>query len=82
MRVLLATLAESQRGVTASVRLELYRGNCMVTGRSSPYRLYDDAVASMEDDQGAYDPRDAIGFIKLNALRLRSQAARKRKRKG
>jgi argininosuccinate synthase len=72
MRVLYALLEESQRGVTGQVRLELYRGNCLVTGRQSPYSLYDAAVASMEDDRGAYDPQDAIGFIKLNALTLKT----------
>ena len=59
--------------------LELYKGNCLVTGRNSPYSLYDDAVASMEDDQGAYDPTDARGFIRLNALTLKS-AHRQRKK--
>ncbi|HKI99445.1 MAG TPA: argininosuccinate synthase [bacterium] len=71
MRVLLATGRESQRGVTGTVRLELYRGNCTVTGRKSPYSLYDMAVVSMDDDQGAYQPTDAIGFINLNALPLK-----------
>ncbi|MCZ6843039.1 MAG: argininosuccinate synthase, partial [SAR324 cluster bacterium] len=54
------------------VRLQLFKGNCMVTGRSSPFSLYDEAVASMEDDQGAYNPQDADGFIRLNALTLKA----------
>jgi len=79
MRVLLATLRESQRGVTGEVKLQLYRGNCQVLGRRSPYSLYDAAVVSMDDDRGAYDPQDAIGFIRLNALALKA-AHRQRKK--
>lgn len=71
MRVLLATVRESQKGVTGTVRLELYKGNCTVTGRKSPYSLYDMAVVSMDDDRGAYQPTDAVGFISLNALPLK-----------
>ncbi|HEX9844816.1 MAG TPA: argininosuccinate synthase, partial [bacterium] len=71
MRVLLATVRESQKGVTGTVRLELYKGNCTVTGRKSPYSLYDMAVVSMDDDRGAYQPTDAVGFINLNALPLK-----------
>jgi argininosuccinate synthase len=71
MRVLLAAGRESQRGVTGTVRLELYKGNCTVTGRKSPYSLYDMAVVSMDDDRGAYHPTDALGFIALNALPLK-----------
>ncbi len=81
MRVLLTTVRETQRGVTGTVRLELYKGNCQVTGRKSPHSLYDTAVASMDDDQGAYDPTDAIGFIRLNALPLKA-AHRQRKKRG
>jgi len=79
MNVLLAALRETQHPVTGQVRLELYRGNCQVTGRQSPYSLYDAAVASMDDDHGAYNPEDAIGFIKLNALTLKA-AHRQRKK--
>jgi argininosuccinate synthase len=86
MRVLLATVAESQRGVTGTVRLELYKGNCTITGRKSPYSLYDMAVVSMDDDEGAYQPTDAVGFINLNALPLkmayRQQQAMAKEAKG
>ncbi|MCZ6559002.1 MAG: argininosuccinate synthase [SAR324 cluster bacterium] len=80
MRVLRALLEESQRPVTAQVRLQLFKGNCMVTGRSSPFSLYDEAVASMEDDQGAYNPQDADGFIRLNALTLKAAHKQDKKR--
>ena len=80
-RVLQAMLKESQVGVTGQVRIELYRGNCMVTGRKSPYSLYDEAVASMEDDQGAYNPQDAEGFIRLNALPLKAAFRQREKQK-
>jgi argininosuccinate synthase len=79
MRVLLSMVRETQRGVTGTVRLELYKGNCTVTGRKSPYSLYDMAVVSMDDDRGAYRPSDAWGFISLNALPLR-MAYRQRKK--
>ena len=81
MRILLSMVRETQSGVTGTVRLELYKGNCQVTGRKSPHSLYDTAVASMDDDQGAYDPTDAIGFIRLNALPLKA-AHRQRKKRG
>jgi argininosuccinate synthase len=61
---------ETQRQVTGDVRLKLYRGNAIVVGRRSPYSLYDEKVATFEADT-VYDQRDAEGFIKLNALRLR-----------
>lgn len=80
-QVLLGMLPLTQKTVSGEVRLELYKGNCMVTGRRSPLSLYDEAIASMEDDQGAYDPTDAIGFIKLNALTLKA-AHRQRKKMG
>ena len=53
--------------------------NIMVAGRASPKSLYSDSLVTFEDDQGAYDQKDAAGFIKLNALRLRTLAARNRK---
>ena len=63
---------ESQRAVNGVVRLELYKGGVMVTGRSSATdSLFDESLVTFEDDQGAYDQADADGFIKLNALRLR-----------
>jgi argininosuccinate synthase len=70
-RVLLSLVKETQRGVTGTVRLELYRGNCLVTGRKSPYSLYDTQVVSMEADGGAYRQEDSWGFIRLNALPLK-----------
>jgi argininosuccinate synthase len=61
---------ETQRKVTGDVRLKLYRGNTIVVGRRSPHSLYDENVATFEADT-VYNQRDAEGFIKLNALRLR-----------
>src|SRR5258705_2434389 len=61
---------ETQLNVTGDVRVKLYKGNVIVVGRRSPYSLYDESVATFEADTG-YDQRDAEGFIKLNALRLR-----------
>lgn len=61
---------ETQQNVTGDVRLKLYRGNAIVVGRRSPHSLYDEKVATFEAES-VYDQRDAEGFIKLNALRLR-----------
>ncbi len=61
----------SQATVNGQVRLKLYKGNIMVVGRKSDDSLFDERLCTFEDDQGAYDQRDAGGFIKLNALRLR-----------
>ncbi|HUO88686.1 MAG TPA: argininosuccinate synthase [Rhizomicrobium sp.] len=77
--MLQALIDRSQEFVTGTVNLKLYKGNAMVTGRSSPYSLYSHDLVTFEDDQGAYDQKDATGFIKLNALRLRTLAMRKRK---
>src|SRR5471032_2623174 len=77
--MLQALIDKSQEFVTGTVRLKLYKGNVTVTGRSSPYSLYSQDLVTFEDDQGAYDQKDAQGFIKLNALRLRTLAMRKRK---
>ena len=70
---------KSQEFVAGVVRLKLYKGNVMVIGRASPHSLYSQDLVTFEDDQGAYDQKDAQGFIKLNALRLRTLAMRKRK---
>ena len=70
-RMLQALIDESQNSVTGTVRLKLYKGNVIVTGRQSPNSLYSMKHVTFEDDQGAYDQFDAQGFIKLNALRLR-----------
>ena len=74
-RMLQALIDESQASVTGRVRLKLYKGMATVVGRESPNSLYDSRVVTFEDDQGAYDQRDAAGFIRLNALRLRLGAA-------
>src|SRR5579872_2652505 len=77
--MLQALIDKSQEFVAGTVRLKLYKGNVDVVGRSSPYSLYSESLVTFEDDQGAYDQKDAAGFIKLNALRLRTLAMRKRK---
>jgi argininosuccinate synthase len=77
--MLQALVDKSQECVTGEVKLKLYKGNVIVMGRTSPYSLYSEELVTFEDDEGAYDQSDAEGFIKLNALRLRSLAARKRK---
>ncbi len=69
----------SQEHVEGKVRLKLYKGNVIVTGRQSDKSLYSEELVTFEDDQGAYDQKDAHGFIQLNALRLRTLAARNRK---
>ena len=79
--MLQAAIDKSQEYVAGSVRLKLYKGNVMVVGRSSPYSLYAQDLVTFEEDQGAYDQKDAAGFIKLNALRLRTLGQRKRKSK-
>jgi len=76
--MLQALIDKSQEHVEGTVRLKLYKGNVTVVGRSSPKSLYSDALVTFEDDRGAYDQKDAEGFIRLNALRLRTLAARKR----
>jgi argininosuccinate synthase len=77
--MLQALIDKSQEFVTGTVRMKLYKGNATVVGRSSPYSLYSESLVTFEDDKGAYDQKDAAGFIKLNALRLRTLAMRKRK---
>ena len=70
---------KSQEFVTGEVRLKLYKGGAWVVGRTSPYSLYDQDLVTFEEGAVAYDHRDAAGFIKLNALRLRTLAKRNRK---
>ena len=60
----------TQEQVTGTARQKLYKGNCMVVGRKSPFSLYSEDFATFEKDQ-VYDQKDATGFIRLNALRLR-----------
>jgi argininosuccinate synthase len=77
--MLQALIDRSQEFVTGEVRLKLYKGNVIVVGRTSPYSLYDQDLVTFEEGAVAYDHRDAAGFIKLNALRLRTLGQRKRK---
>ena len=76
--MLQALIDKSQEHVEGKVRLKLYKGNVIVMGRKSAKSLYSDALVTFEDDRGAYDQKDAEGFIRLNALRLRTLAARRR----
>ena len=76
--MLQALIDKSQEHVEGEVRLKLYKGNVMMTGRESVKSLYSSTLVTFEDDKGAYDQKDAQGFIKLNALRLRTLAQRKR----
>ncbi|MAA99509.1 MAG: argininosuccinate synthase [Stappia sp.] len=76
--MLQAAIDKSQEKVTGDVRLKLYKGNVIVVGRRSPYSLYSEELVTFEDDHGAYDQKDAAGFIRLNALRLRTLAKRDR----
>ncbi|MEW8014521.1 MAG: argininosuccinate synthase [Candidatus Sedimenticola endophacoides] len=78
-RVMLqAAIDQSQEVVNGVVRMKLYKGNVMVAGRKSESNsLFDESIATFEDDAGAYDQKDAEGFIKLNALRLRVAAKRR-----
>jgi argininosuccinate synthase len=79
-KMLQAAIDHSQEFVTGEVRLKLYKGNVMITGRSSPESLYSQNLVTFEDDRGAYDQKDAAGFIRLNALRLRTLASRRKRR--
>ncbi|WP_417670167.1 argininosuccinate synthase [Roseibium sp.] len=76
--MLQALIDKSQEHVTGTVKLKLYKGNVIVVGRASPFSLYSEELVTFEDDEGAYDQKDAAGFIKLNALRLRTLAKRDR----
>jgi len=71
-------ITESQKFVTGDVRVKLFKGACYVTGRRSEYSLYDDNIASFEGADN-YDHKDAAGFIRLNALRLRVRAMSKQR---
>ncbi|MHA1157202.1 MAG: argininosuccinate synthase [Alphaproteobacteria bacterium] len=77
--MLQALVDHSQARVEGTVRVKLYKGNVIIVGRKSPQSLYSDELVTFEDDEGAYDQKDASGFIRLNALRLRSLAMRDRK---
>ncbi len=77
--MLQAAIDQSQLHVEGKVMLKLYKGNVIVAGRESEKSLYSEELVTFEDDQGAYDQKDANGFIRLNALRLRTLAARDNK---
>ena len=79
-KMLQAAIDHSQRWVNGKVRLKLYKGNVEVVGRESADTLFDEVIATFEDDSGAYNQADAEGFIKLNALRLRTESLRESKR--
>jgi argininosuccinate synthase len=79
-RRLLQTLIDaSQAPVNGRVRVKLYKGTVLVSGRASDDSLFDPSIATFEDDKGAYNQADAAGFIRLNALRMRIAARRGRK---
>ncbi|MGL6161897.1 argininosuccinate synthase [Microbulbifer sp.] len=78
-RMLQAAIDESQQVVNGEVRLKLYKGSVSAVGRRSAESLFDERIATFEEDAGAYDQKDAEGFIKLNALRLRIAAGKGRK---
>jgi argininosuccinate synthase len=77
--MLQAAIDHSQQNVTGTVRLKLYKGSASVVGRWSDYSLYSEKHVTFEEDAGAYDQKDAAGFIRLNALRLKLLAARDRR---
>ena len=74
-----ALIDTTQEFVTGSVQLSLYKGNASIQSRSSEYSLYDSKIVTFEDDENTYDQADASGFIKINSLRLKQVAKRKRK---
>ena len=80
MELLRNTISDSQKNVNGTVRLELYKGNCTVTGRKSPDSLYDPEMVTFEEDD-VYQQSDATGFIRLNALRLKILAKLRKDRK-
>ncbi|OUS37455.1 argininosuccinate synthase ['Osedax' symbiont bacterium Rs2_46_30_T18] len=77
-KMLQQSIDYSQRYVSGDVRIKLYKGNISVVGRRSDESLFDEAIATMEDDAGSYNQQDAEGFIKLNALRMRIAATKGR----
>ncbi len=77
--MLQAAVDKTQEHVNGTVRVKLYKGNVIVAGRKSESdSLFDESIATFEDDAGAYNQKDAEGFIKLNALRLRIGAKRRK----
>ena len=81
-KMLQVAIDHSQARVNGRVRVRLYKGNVEVVGRESDDTLFDEAIATFEEDEGAYDQADAEGFIKLNALRLRTVARRAAREEG
>jgi argininosuccinate synthase len=79
--MLQALIDKSQEFVTGSVKVKLYKGSATIVSRESPYSLYSQDLVTFEEGAVAYDQRDAEGFIKLNALRLRLIGARRRQQK-
>ncbi len=77
-KILQTAIDETQQVVNGVVRLKLYKGNVIVVGRQSADSLFDESIATFEDDAGAYNQQDAEGFIKLNALRMRIAATKGR----
>ena len=77
--MLQALIDQSQEHVTGRVTIKLYKGNATVVGRESPHSLYNQDLVTFEEDSGGYDQRDADGFIRLNALRLRIAAEREQR---
>ena len=77
--MLQALIDKSQEHVTGKVRVKLYKGSATVIGRESAHALYDQDLVTFEEGSSSYDQRDAAGFIRLNALRLRTLASRDRK---
>ena len=71
--MLQAAIDKASERVTGTVRMKLYKGNTIITGRKSPFSLYDEDTVTFEEG-GSYNQKDAEGFIKLNALRLRLNA--------
>jgi argininosuccinate synthase len=79
MKVMQIFVDETQENVTGTARVKLYKGNCVVVGRKSPSSLYSEEFVTFEKDR-VFDQKEATGFIKLNALRMKIQALRKRER--
>lgn len=79
-RKMLQTMIDaSQLNVNGQVRVKLYKGNVIIAGRASESdSLFDESIATFEEDEGAYNQKDAEGFIKLNALRMRIAAKKQR----
>ncbi len=78
-KMLQTAIDQSQESVNGTVRLRLYKGSVTVVGRKSDDSLFDERIATFDEDEGAYNQADAEGFIKLNALRMRIAAAKGRK---